>query len=262
MAAERRVAIVTGAARGIGEATASRLAEDQFAVVCVDIDKSVARTAATIRDQGGQSIHIAVDLSTPDAHESVTRAAVDAFGGVDVYHANAGVQTLATLEKTTPADWDRLLGSNLKAVAFGVAAILPIMRKRGGGSVIITASILGMVGDPNMPAYGATKGALRAMCRALASRHGVDNIRINTVCPGDVETRLVTEFLEAQPDPQKARAEILQYYPLRRFATPRDVANVVAFLASDAASYVTGTDILVDGGLLAQAYPVDFLPTG
>lgn len=152
-----------------------------------------------------------------------------------------------------------MLGSNLKAVAFGIAAALPVMRKRGGGSIIITASILGIVGDPNMPAYGATKGALRALCRALASRHGVDNIRVNTVCPGDVETRLMTEFLETQPDPEKTRAEILQYYPLRRFAKPRDVANVVAFLASDSASYITGIDIIVDGGLLAQAYPVEFL---
>jgi NAD(P)-dependent dehydrogenase (short-subunit alcohol dehydrogenase family) len=237
-----------------------RLAEDGLAVVCVDIDESVSQTAATIRGQGGQALHLAVDLSGSGAHESVTQAAIDAFGGIDVYHANAGIQTITPLEATTHADWDSLLGTNLKAVAFGIAAALPIMRKRGGGSIIITASILGVVGDPNMPAYGATKGALRALCRALASRHGVDNIRVNTVCPGDVETRLVTEFLEAQPDPEKARAEILRYYPLGRFAKPRDVANVVAFLASDSASYITGTDILVDGGLLALAYPVEFVP--
>ena len=259
MTSKQTVAVVTGAARGIGEASALRLAEDGIAVVCVDIDASVSQTAATIREHGGQALHVAVNLSRPDAHELVTQAAVDTFGGIDVYHANAGIQTIAPLEATTHADWDSLLGTNLKAVAFGIAAALPIMRERGGGSIIITASILGVVGDPNMPAYGATKGALRAFCRALASRHGVDNIRVNTVCPGDVETRLVTEFLEAQPDPERARAEILQYYPLRRFAQPRDVANLVAFLASESASYITGTDILIDGGLLALAYPVQFV---
>ena len=187
MTSKQTVAVVTGAARGIGEASALRLAEDGIAVVCVDIDASVSQTAATIREHGGQALHVAVNLSRPDAHELVTQAAVDTFGGIDVYHANAGIQTIAPLEATTHADWDSLLGTNLKAVAFGIAAALPIMRERGGGSIIITASILGVVGDPNMPAYGATKGALRAFCRALASRHGVDNIRVNTVCPGDVE---------------------------------------------------------------------------
>ena len=251
-----KVAIVTGAARGIGEATASRLAEDGAAVVCVDRDDEVRETARTIVGSGGRAVAELADLGEVAAHEAIVAAAVRNFGGVDVYHANAAVQRMGPLERATSDDWDAMVATNLRGVAEGVSAVLPAMRSRGGGSVIVTASVLGIVGDRNLPVYGATKGALRALCRALAARHGSENIRVNTVCPGDVETRLVQEFFDSQPDPAAARDEVTRFYPLGRFATPRDVANVVAFLASDDAQYLTGIDIVVDGGLLSQAYPV------
>jgi NAD(P)-dependent dehydrogenase (short-subunit alcohol dehydrogenase family) len=128
------------------------------------------------------------------------------------------------------------------------------MRARGGGSIVITASLLGITGDPDLPAYGATKGGLRAMCRSLAASLGPDNIRVNTICPGDVETPLLKEFFDFQPDPAAARKQITDRYPLGRFAEPRDVANAAVFLGSDDACYLTGIDILVDGGLRARIY--------
>jgi NAD(P)-dependent dehydrogenase (short-subunit alcohol dehydrogenase family) len=128
------------------------------------------------------------------------------------------------------------------------------MRRRGQGSIVITASLLGIVGDPGMPAYGAMKGGLRSMTRALAAAHGPEGIRVNTVCPGDVDTALLDDFFSYQADPQAARDELLGRYPLRRFATPEDVANAVLFLASDEAAHISGIDLVVDGGLLAQIY--------
>jgi NAD(P)-dependent dehydrogenase (short-subunit alcohol dehydrogenase family) len=118
----------------------------------------------------------------------------------------------------------------------------------------MTASLLGIVGDPDLSVYGAMKGGVRSLCRSMAVAYGRDGIRVNTICPGDVETPLLKEFFDYQPDPEAARKEITDRYPLRRFAQPRDVANVAVFLASAAGSYVTGTDIVVDGGLLARIY--------
>jgi NAD(P)-dependent dehydrogenase (short-subunit alcohol dehydrogenase family) len=120
--------------------------------------------------------------------------------------------------------------------------------------MIITASLLGIVGDPSLPAYGAMKGGLRSLCRSLAAMYGPENIRVNTICPGDIETPMLSEYLVHQKDPERAREEITARYPLRRFGSPREVANLALFIASTESSYITGTDFVIDGGLLAQIY--------
>jgi len=250
-----KVAIVTGAARGVGAASAARLAQDGCAVVCVDRDEAGVRAVAErIEAAGGRARALAADVATADGNRAAVACAGDAFGGLDVLHANAAVQRVARLEETGEDDWGQLLRTNLHGVGLGVEHALPALRARGGGSVIITASVLGIVGDPDLPAYGATKGGLRALCRSLAAAYGPENVRVTTICPGDVETPMLEEFFERQPDPSEARRRMLERYPLRRFAAPRDVANVVAFLASDDAAYLTGIDVCVDGGLLAQVY--------
>ncbi|WP_279571378.1 SDR family oxidoreductase [Streptomyces sp. 8K308] len=180
-------------------------------------------------------------------------AALAALDRVDVLHANAAVQVMGGLEATEPAHWDRMYAVNQRAVAEAIRAVVPAMRSAGGGSIILTASLLGITGDPDLPMYGATKGALRARCRSVAA-HGVDNIRCNTICPGDVDTEMVREFFAHRPDPDAARAEIEARYPLGRLASPADIAGAALFLASDDAAYVTGTDLVVDGGLLARIY--------
>ena len=254
-ALDRKVAIVTGAGGGIGSATARRPVADGAAVLCVDRDAdAAARAAASARRHGGHADAVAADVSDAAGNEAMVERAVGAFGGLDVLHANAAVQHLGRLDATSPEQWRELFEVNLQGVALGVGAALPRLRERGGGSIIMTASLLGIVGDSELPAYGAMKGGLRALCRALAAAHGPENIRVNTICPGDVDTPMLRAFFASQRDPAQACEQVKQRYPLRRFAQPEDVAAVVAFLARDDAAYLTGIDVVVDGGLLAQIY--------
>ena len=250
-----RVAIVTGAGGGIGRAAALRLAADGAQVACVDIaDDAAGASADAVIAAGGEALPLALDISTDDGNLEMVARTAERFGGLDVLHANAAVQRMGKLPEASVEDWDALFRTNLLGVGLGIKAALPELAARGGGAVIVTASLLGIVGDPDMPAYGAMKGGLRAMCRSLAAAHGPENIRFNTICPGDVETPMLADFFAHQPDPAAARREIVERYPLRRFARPEDVANLVAFLASDDAAYLTGIDIPIDGGLLAQIY--------
>ncbi|ADB52863.1 SDR family NAD(P)-dependent oxidoreductase [Conexibacter woesei] len=250
-----KVAIVTGAGGGIGAATTRKLAAEGAAVLCVDVDETAAtRIADELAQAGHRAAAFAADLATADANRAMVTEAVRRWGGLDVLHANAAVQVMGSLADTSAEQWQRLFDVNLRGVAWGIEAALPALSERGGGSIVITASLLGIVGDPDMPAYGAMKGGLRALCRSLASAHGPAGIRVNTICPGDVETPLLADFFAFQSDPEAARRAIEERYPLRRFARPEDVANVVAFLASDEAAYLTGIDVVVDGGLLARIY--------
>ncbi|MEU4544705.1 SDR family NAD(P)-dependent oxidoreductase [Nonomuraea dietziae] len=247
-----KVAIITGAAGGIGSATAARFAAEGAAVTCVDVRADAAMELA--ERIGGDTYGIGADVASPEDNARVVAETVRRFGGVDILHANAAVQIMGRITDTTPDQWDRLHAVNLRGVYLGVQAVLPALRERGGGSIVITASLLGIVGDPDMPAYGAMKGGLRSMTRALAAAHGPDGIRVNTICPADVETELLEDFFAFQPDPEAARRELTGRYPLRRFASPGDVANAALFLASDESAYITGTDLVVDGGLLARIY--------
>jgi NAD(P)-dependent dehydrogenase (short-subunit alcohol dehydrogenase family) len=139
-------------------------------------------------------------------------------------------------------------------VGYGIQAALPALRAAGGGSIVITASLLGIVGDPDLPVYGAMKGGVRAMCRSLATAYGPEQIRVNTICPGDVDTLLLRDFFAFQSDGLASRERLLERYPLGRFASPSDIAHAALFLASDDSQYITGTDLVVDGGLLARIY--------
>jgi len=248
-------AIVTGAGRGIGEAVALRFAEEGASVACVDIDgDAAASTTRLIAQSSGTAVAIQADVATDDGNRKMVEQTVTSFGDLDVVHLNAAVQFLAVVENTPESEWDRMHATNLRGVYLGIRCALPHLRQQGGGSIIVTASVLGIVGDSALPAYGAMKGGLRALARAVATAHGPENIRCNTICPGDVDTPMGAEFFDHQPDPEAARREVTDRYPLRRFATPRDIANVALFLASDDATYLTGIDVVVDGGLLARVY--------
>jgi NAD(P)-dependent dehydrogenase (short-subunit alcohol dehydrogenase family) len=245
-------AIVTGAAQGIGRATSVGFATEGAAVACVDVRTEVEDTAAAITRAGGRALAVLADIATDEGNRRMVSEAVEAFGGLDILHANAAVQLMARVEDTTEELWDRTHETNLKGVFLGIKHALPHLRERGGGSIIITSSLLGYVGNPDLPAYGAMKGGLRSLCRSLATAHGPENIRVNTICPGDVETPLLQSYFDEQPDPRATREEIMHRYPLQRFASPEDVANVAVFLATEESSYLTGIDIVVDGGLYAR----------
>jgi NAD(P)-dependent dehydrogenase (short-subunit alcohol dehydrogenase family) len=255
MRLSEKVAVVTGAGGGIGSAVCERFAEEGARVVAADLrPDGLEALVRRIADAGGEVTPVATDVSSDDGNAALVEAALRAYGGLDIFHANAAVQVMGGLESGTYDDWLLQFQTNLYGVASGFKHAIPALRQRGGGSLIITASVLGLVGDPDLPAYGAMKGGVRSLCRSLATAHGPKSIRVNTICPGDVETAMVAEFFDFQDDPAAARAEITDRYPLRRFAEPREVANAALFLASDESSYITGTDLIIDGGLLARVY--------
>ncbi|MFL6603912.1 MAG: SDR family NAD(P)-dependent oxidoreductase [Steroidobacteraceae bacterium] len=247
--------LVTGAARGVGEAIAYTAACEGARVTAVDKDpEGLDRLSERARAQGLAIQPVVADVSQAQDNIRAVMQAELAFGPLDTFIANAAVIRFADALATSEEDWDSIHRVNLKGAYLGVQAAIPSLRRADGGSIVLLASVLGFVGDPVLTAYGATKGGLRAMCRSLAVAYGPDKIRCNTICPGDIETEMMRAQLALEADSEAARARMLSHYPLQRFALPQDVANAAIFLASDRATYITGTDLVVDGGLLAKCY--------
>jgi NAD(P)-dependent dehydrogenase (short-subunit alcohol dehydrogenase family) len=247
--------LVTGAARGIGEAIALAAAKEGARVTAVDLhadalDALLAK--AKLSDLALQTV--IADISTADGNAKAVSAAETRFGPLNAFVANAAIIRFADPLKTTEGDWDAIHRVNLKGVHLGIQAAVPSLRGAGGGTLILIASVLAKVGNPLLPAYGAAKGGLRALCRSVAVAYGSENIRCNTICPGDVETDMMRAQFALEADLAASRSRTLAHYPLQRFAFPQDVANAAIFLASEQASYITGTDLVVDGGLLAKCY--------
>jgi len=250
-----KVAVVTGAGSGIGRASALRFAQEGARVVVVDWKPEGGReTVARIKAQGGVAIFVEADVSRDEDVRRMIETAVNTYGGLHILLNNAAIQVFGTLPNTSEADWYRVMDVNLKGVYLGCKYAIPHMIAGGGGSIVNMSSALGLVGDPDLPAYGATKGGILAMTRAVAQAHGRQGIRVNSICPGDVETPILAEYFEHQPDPQEARRRVAAEYALGRIAQPEEVANVALFLASDESSFVTGTYIVVDGGLTSKCY--------
>jgi NAD(P)-dependent dehydrogenase (short-subunit alcohol dehydrogenase family) len=247
--------LVTGAARGVGEAIAWRAIEEGARVTAVDLNAPGLNALEERAQAKNFSIQTLVaDISTAQGNTRAVALAEERFGPLNTFIANAAIIRFADTLATTEEDWDAMHRVNLKGVHLGIQAALPSLRRSGGGSIVLLASVLGAVGDPILPAYGAMKGGLRAMCRSVAVAYGAQNIRCNTICPGDIETEMMKAQFDLEQDPHAARERILTHYPLGRFALPADVANAAIFLASDQANYITGTDVFVDGGLLAKCY--------
>ncbi len=255
MQLESQSLLVTGAARGVGEAIAYGAARAGARVTAVDINVEGLRRLAERADREGLSIQtVTADVATLSGNTQALHAAETRYGSLSTYIGNAAIIRFGDTTGSTEEDWDALYRVNLKGVHLGVQAAIPSIRRTGGGSIVLIASVLGLVGDPVLPAYGAMKGGIRAMCRSIAVAYGPENIRCNTICPGDVETDMMRSQLALDTNPQRARAQMLAHYPLNRFASPEDVANAAIFLASSQASYITGIDLVVDGGLLAKCY--------
>jgi NAD(P)-dependent dehydrogenase (short-subunit alcohol dehydrogenase family) len=245
-----KTALVVGAATGIGRAIARELAAAGAAVVCADLDGAGAgATAAAIVAAGGRALARRSDVTRAADAEADVAAAVAAFGGLDVLVFGAAThEPTATVLELSEADWNRTLAVNLTGAFLVSRAVLPALRARGGGSIIFIASQLGRVGSAGRPAYCATKGALVQLAKVMAADHARDGVRVNTLSPGAVETG---RLLHRYGDMAAARAALGPKHLLGRLGQPEEIARAALFLASDASSFMTGADLLVDGGYTA-----------
>jgi NAD(P)-dependent dehydrogenase (short-subunit alcohol dehydrogenase family) len=245
-----KTALVVGAATGIGRAIAHEFAAAGAAVVCADLDGAGAgATAAAIEAAGGRALARRSDVTRAADAEADVGTAVAAFGGLDVLVFGAAThEPTATVLELSEADWNRTLAVNLTGAFLVSRAVLPALRARGGGSIIFIASQLGRVGAAGRPAYCATKGALVQLAKVMAADHARDGVRVNTLSPGAVETG---RLLHRYGDMAAARAALGPKHLLGRLGQPEEIARAALFLASDASSFMTGADLLVDGGYTA-----------
>jgi NAD(P)-dependent dehydrogenase (short-subunit alcohol dehydrogenase family) len=242
MSEKRRVAIVTGAADGIGRATAERLSARGWSVVAADINEELLREWA---DGVADVVATAADVSRAEDNERLVELAVSEFGGLDTAVLNAGVAWAGSIE-TAPVDqFEKIISVNMLGVVHGVRAALPELRKASDPSIVVTSSMNGLGGDQSMSYYSSTKFGAIGLVKSIAREIGWEGIRINAVCPGAVRTGMTRAVEESMPEVAKATA---QATPLGRWAEPDEIAAAIEFLASPAASYITGVALPVDGG--------------
>jgi meso-butanediol dehydrogenase / (S,S)-butanediol dehydrogenase / diacetyl reductase len=242
-------AIITGAARGIGAACAQTFSAAGWDVVLVDRD--AAELSAIAKSCPGRSATLAGDVARRDLNAAAVELARDRFGTLDAAVANAGVNLARSIDDTTDEDIDRLLAVNLRAVIY-LAQEAHSALAATSGSLVVMASKTGLVAQPDSPLYCATKGAAVQLARALALDWAPEGIRVNAVCPGIVDTPMLDRFLGELDDPGRARREFSTAQPLGRLARPAECAAAALFLASPAASFITGVALPVDGGFTAQ----------
>ncbi|MBZ5562186.1 MAG: glucose 1-dehydrogenase [Acidobacteriia bacterium] len=248
-----KVAVITGAGRGIGRASAIRFAEEGAKVTVVDIRCDLGEeTVQRIRDAGGEAHHACTDVTKEDEVKAMLDDTVARWGRLDILFNNAGIVAVKFLEEMSEAEWDRLMNVNVKSVFLAVKHAVGHMRKQGGGTILNTASIGSFVGQFKTPAYIASKGAVMLLTKSLALDYAADNIRVNCVCPGVVDTPMVREHLEASGDADARARERAARIPLGRFLTSEEIAQAALYLVSDEAAGVTGVAHVVDGGLLAS----------
>ena len=248
-----KVAIITGAATGIGRASALLFAREGARVALVDARaQELERTVADVRAIGREVASAVVDLARPESGAMTVDAAVRAFGRLDVVLNNAGVGTMVvggTVETITMEHWDLAQDVNVRAMYLVSRAAIPHLRSAGGGAIVNVASVSAFRGSVERPthAYAASKGAVLALTRAMAASYGREKIRVNAICPGTIRTRLTADIVE-----RVARAAAEGHgIPLGRVGEPEDIAQCALFLASDAASFISGAEIVVDGGAMA-----------
>jgi meso-butanediol dehydrogenase/(S,S)-butanediol dehydrogenase/diacetyl reductase len=252
---EGRVVLITGAASGIGAASARRFAGEGAALVLGDVnEEGLATLRGRLEASGARVESAATDVADRAQVEALTGRAVSAFGRLDVVFNNAGIGAFGRTPDLDPEVWRRTFDVDVHSVFYGCRAAIPVMREGGGGAIVNTASISGLRGDYGLSAYNAAKGAVVNYTRAAAIDHARENIRINAICPGPVETPLAASLIGHR----RVGPEYARLIPMGRPGRAEEIAAVAAFLASDDASYVTGAMIVVDGGITAATGQPDF----
>lgn len=250
MRLENKVALISGGARGQGAAEVRLFAREGARVVFGDIlDQEGRKVEAEVRELGGEVTYVHLDVTSESDWDSAVDAAVGRYGKLDILVNNAGVVSWGTLEDTTSQEWDRVMDVNAKGVFLGTRAAIPALREAGCGSIVNISSISGIVGqDSIQPVYNASKGAVRLLTKSTAIQYARENIRVNSIHPGTVATDMNAE---RRADPELLQ-QALSRIPLGRVAQPEDIAYAALYLASDESSFVTGSELVIDGGFTAQ----------
>ncbi len=247
-----KAAIVTGAGTGIGRAIALALAREGAKVAVAGRRREkLQEVAQAIQRAGGEALVTVCDVSSEADSQRAVKDAEQALGHVNVLVNNAGALSVSTVESISVEEWDRLMATNLKGPFLMSRAVLPAMRRAGGGAIVNVGSVLGPVGMKDRASYCASKGGVTMLTKAMASDHAPEKIRVNCLCPAIVETDLIGELFSKSEEGRQARDARLATLPLGRFGKPDDIAELAVFLASEESSWITGTAIPVDGGLTA-----------
>lgn len=247
---ENKVAFVTGAGRGIGQAIAYKMAREGAAVALAEIDLESAQIAAEeLLSQGYRALAIQTDITREDQVQAAVSQVLEQFGQIDILVNNAGKRFHYDATTLTEADWDDAMDVDVKGAWLCCKHILPSMIAAKAGSIINISSIHARLTVRNHFPYAAAKSALVGMTRNLALDYAPYNIRVNAICPGWVRTPLVQQWFDQQADPKASEDRVVSFQPLQRLGTPEEIANFVAFVASDEASFITGAELMIDGGL-------------
>lgn len=251
---EGKTALVTGGASGIGKATAEKFLEEGAKVAIIDLSEDSCKATSTeLREKGHEAIFITGDVSKGDDVRRMVSEAADRLGRIDVLFNNAGILVEGTVEQVSETAWDRIMAVNVKGVFLMCKEVVPLMLRQGGGAIVNNASCSGLVGDRNAIAYNTSKGAVVLMTKCLALDYAQKGIRVNCVCPGEIDTPMFRQEARSRNKPvEEYRKELCEYHPIGRLGVPKEVANAVVFLASDDASFVTGAAFSVDGGYTCQ----------
>ena len=249
MRLQGKVAIITGAARGQGAEEARMFAKEGAKVVLADVtDQEGTAVAAEIAEMGGDALYVHLDVTNEDEWDAAVQSAVASFGKLDILVNNAGIWRRGHILETSSDQWDDIMDVNAKGVFLGTKAAIPEMRKAGGGSIVNISSTAGLVGSKTSAAYSASKGAVRIFTKSTAVQYAAEGIRANSIHPGPIDTDMGDQVW---PDAASKSASVTRT-ALNRMGTPEDIAYGALYLASDESSFVTGSELVIDGGVTAQ----------
>ena len=243
-----KVAIITGGNSGVGWAVARRLAKDGVRIVLADVEDARPRAQSIADELGGEALAVSTDVADETQVERLFDRCWSAYGRLDYLINSAGVDRVNTVADATIDEWDWIVGVNLRGVFLCCRAAIPLMKRSGGGAIVNIGSTFAFTGNPKSAIYSATKGGVHQLTKCMAVDHTAEGIRVNCVAPGPVDTPMLQKEVSEHSDPEEMKAGMLRGLPINRVATPEEIANVVCFVLSDQASYMTGSIVVADGG--------------